>query len=60
MTMFDAVTSALLPFAIAWFILLMSLRTAVVLRRGYKVELGMAKGHLESLEELSVDRCQVL
>jgi hypothetical protein len=45
MTMLDAVTSALLPFAIAWFVLLMSLRTAVVLRRGYKVELGSAKGH---------------
>lgn len=45
MMLIDAVTSALLPFAIGWFVLLMSLRTAVVLRRGYKVELGMAKGH---------------
>jgi len=40
----DPLTQTLLPFALAWFLVLMALRTAVVLRRGYKVELGTAKG----------------
>lgn len=40
----DPLTQSLLPFAIIWFVVLMALRTAVVLRRGYKVELGTAKG----------------
>ncbi len=32
------------PYALAWFFLLLALRTAVVLRRGYKLELGTPKG----------------
>ena len=32
------------PLAAVWFVLLTALRTAVVLRRGYRVELGTAKG----------------
>lgn len=45
MTLLDTVTSTVFPFAIAWFAVLIAVRTGVVLRRGYKVELGMAKGH---------------
>ncbi len=40
----NQLTIAVLPFALVWFVALMVLRTAVILRRGYKVELGLAKG----------------
>ena len=40
----DAVTRSALPFAVAWCAALLMVRTAVVLRRGYRVELGVAKG----------------
>lgn len=40
----DALAAAALPWAGAWFLLLMGLRTAVVLRRGYRLELGPPKG----------------
>ncbi len=40
----DSLTRAAFPYALAWFCLLMLLRSAVVLRRGYRVELGPAKG----------------
>ncbi len=40
----DNFTRLLFPYAAVWFLLLLALRTAVVLRRGYKLELGPAKG----------------
>ncbi len=44
MEIFDRITRLVFPYALAWFALLMVLRTAVVLRRGYRFELGPAKG----------------
>jgi hypothetical protein len=40
----DRISSEVWPYALAWFALLMLVRTAVVLRRGYRVELGLARG----------------
>ena len=40
----DQLTIIVFPFAVIWFIALMIMRTAVVLRRGYKTELGLEKG----------------
>lgn len=40
----DHFARLLYPYAWIWFLLLMAVRTAVVLRRGYRVELGLAKG----------------
>ncbi len=44
MNTLDDVTRLAFPWALAWFLLLLALRTAVVLRRGYKLELGAPKG----------------
>lgn len=44
MEILDRLSSYVWPYAWVWFTLLMLLRTGVVLRRGYRVELGMAKG----------------
>ncbi len=40
----DHLTQLAFPYALGWFVLLLLLRTAVVLRRGYKLELGAPKG----------------
>jgi len=40
----DRLAGMAFPWAVAWFALLMALRTGVVLRRGYRLELGVAKG----------------
>lgn len=40
----DSLTTEALPYALAWFAFFVALRTAVVLRRGYKLELGAPKG----------------
>ncbi len=40
----DSLTAQLLPYALVWFVFFVALRTAVVLRRGYKLELGTPKG----------------
>ncbi len=40
----DQITQLVFPYALGWFVLLLVLRTAVVLRRGYKLELGAPKG----------------
>ena len=40
----DQLTLLVFPYALAWFFVLLALRTAVVLRRGYKIELGAPKG----------------
>ena len=40
----DQITQLVLPYALGWCALLLVLRTAVVLRRGYRLELGAAKG----------------
>jgi hypothetical protein len=40
----DRLGVALIPYALAWFGAAMALRTAVVLRRGYRLELGLARG----------------
>ena len=40
----DHLTRLVFPWAFAWFLLLFALRTAVVLRRGYRLELGAPKG----------------
>ena len=40
----DHFTRLVFPYALAWFLLLLALRTAVVLRRGYRLELGAPKG----------------
>ncbi len=37
-------TRHVFPYALTWFFVLLALRTAVVLRRGYKIELGAPKG----------------
>ena len=42
----DIFTVTVFPYSWIWFFLLMSIRTIVILRRGYKVELGLAKGSL--------------
>ncbi len=44
MAAFDSAVAAIFPYAMVWFVALMALRTGVVLRRGYRVELGPAKG----------------
>ena len=44
MNTLDDLTRLAFPWALAWFLLLLALRTAVVLRRGYKLELGTPKG----------------
>jgi nitrate reductase gamma subunit len=40
----DQLTRLVFPYALTWFLALLVLRTAVVLRRGYKLELGAPKG----------------
>jgi len=40
----DRITLLAFPYALAWFVVLIGLRTAVVLRRGYRLELGAPKG----------------
>lgn len=40
----DQITQLIFPYALGWFVLLLVLRTAVILRRGYKLELGAPKG----------------
>ncbi len=40
----DSLTLLVFPYALIWFFVLLALRTAVVLRRGYKFELGAPKG----------------
>ncbi len=40
----DHITQLAFPYALVWFVLLLILRTAVILRRGYKLELGTPKG----------------
>ncbi|MCP3960987.1 MAG: hypothetical protein GY719_24335 [bacterium] len=44
MELLDHLTRLVFPYALAWCLFLLVLRTAVVLRRGYKVELGAPKG----------------
>ncbi len=44
MAALDHITQLVFPYALVWFLLLLLLRTAVVLRRGYKLELGAPKG----------------
>ena len=44
MQVLDRLTLVVFPYALTWFFLLMILRSAVVLRRGYRVELGSPKG----------------
>ncbi len=44
MTTLDHITQLVFPYALGWFVLLLFLRTAVVLRRGYRLELGAPKG----------------
>ncbi len=44
MTYLDNLTQLVWPYALGWFVLLLVLRTVVVLRRGYRLELGTAKG----------------
>lgn len=44
MELLDHLTRLAFPYALGWFALLLILRTAVVLRRGYKLELGAPKG----------------
>jgi hypothetical protein len=41
----DQFAATIFPFALTWFLALMAIRTAVVLKRGYKVDLGIAKGN---------------
>ncbi|MCI0443747.1 hypothetical protein L0152_11095 [bacterium] len=45
MARLDEFAALIFPFALIWFALLMTIRTAIVLRRGYRVELGAAKGN---------------
>jgi hypothetical protein len=40
----DRLAGAAFPWVVAWFALLLALRSGVVLRRGYRLELGVAKG----------------
>lgn len=40
----DSLTTVAFPYALAWFGFFVALRTAVVLRRGYRLELGAPKG----------------
>ena len=40
----DHLTTLAFPYALGWFVLLLILRTAVVARRGYRMELGAPKG----------------
>ncbi|MCP4361782.1 MAG: hypothetical protein GY796_27540 [Chloroflexi bacterium] len=44
MELLDQLTTAVFPFAFIWFVLLLGVRTAVVLRRGYSVGFSPAKG----------------
>ncbi len=44
MAFLDHLTQLVFPYAMFWFLALLTLRTAVVLRRGYKLELGAPKG----------------
>ncbi|MFQ5537593.1 MAG: hypothetical protein ACE5GJ_09100 [Gemmatimonadota bacterium] len=44
MTEIDAVSSALMPYALAWMILVLGVRSAVVVRRGYRSDLAAPKG----------------
>ncbi len=44
MRILDQITQLIFPYALGWFVLLLILRTAVILRRGYKLELGAPKG----------------
>ncbi len=44
MAMLNHFTFVLFPYAAGWFIIMMLVRSVIVLRRGYKFELGTAKG----------------
>ncbi len=44
MLLIDQFTRQIFPFALSWFAVLILIRTVVILRRGYRVELGVQKG----------------